>query len=42
MATINDIKVKADDQVWLLNLKAELLQESGLKDMCWLFLKIKA
>jgi two-component system CheB/CheR fusion protein len=33
MATINDIKVKADDQVWVLNLKAELLQESGLKDM---------
>jgi two-component system CheB/CheR fusion protein len=33
MATINDIKVKADDQVWLLNLKAEVLQEPGLKDM---------
>jgi two-component system CheB/CheR fusion protein len=33
MANINDIRVKADDQVWLLNLKAEMLQEPGLKDM---------
>jgi two-component system CheB/CheR fusion protein len=33
IAAINDIKVKADDQVWLLNLKAEMLQEPSLKDM---------